>query len=331
MKIWSLQALRFWAALGVVIFHSYGSIVHLSQRLGMLGEAGAVFGRVGVDVFFVLSGVIITLTSKGLTAGEFVGRRARRILPIYALLTALYLAVGVIRGGVGWREAFTSLTLWPALDRIVEPSLQVAWTLCFEVLFYAATALVLWRRRLIWPVLAVFAAALAIRSGPVLSYVGNPIVLEFLMGVGLTRLPKWRGAIALIPVALVVIWVFGTTGYSPELSIPAILSGDMAWRRVLLLGLPAAMIVWGALQIEVRPGLFTYLGDASYSLYLTHLPVVVSVAWLLCRYTSTPPDAIVIVAAAASVLLAWRFHELFEKPMIAWLRRPRGRPVQAVA
>ena len=331
MKIWSLQALRFWAALGVVIFHSYISTLHISHRFGVLGEAGAVFGRVGVDVFFVLSGVIITLTSKGLTAREFIARRAMRILPIYGLLTCLYLAGGFVRGGVGWREVVTSLTLWPALDRIVEPIVGVAWTLCFEALFYAATALVLWRRKLIWPVLAVFATALAIRSGPVLNYLGNPIIIEFLMGVGLTRLPKWRGAIALIPVALVVIWVFGTAGYSSELNVPDFLNGTMAWRRVLLLGLPAAMIVWGALQIDVRPGLFTYLGDASYSLYLTHLPIVVGVSWLFCRYTAAAPDLIAAVAALASILLAWRFHELFEKPMLAWLRRPPKIQAQAVA
>ncbi|HEX2815442.1 MAG TPA: acyltransferase [Phenylobacterium sp.] len=328
MKIWSLQALRFWAALGVVFFHSYVATLQMSHRLGMFGEAGAAFGRVGVDVFFVLSGVIITLTSQGLTAGEFMRRRALRILPIYGLLTVVYLTAGAFYGGVGWREAFTSLTLWPALDRIVEPRLQVAWTLCFEMLFYAATALVLWRRKLVWLVLAVFAAALAIRSGPVLRYVGNPIIIEFLMGVALARLPKWRGAVAFIPVGLAVIWVFGTTGYPLELGVTDFLNGTMAWRRVLLLGLPAALIVWGALQIDVRQGLLTYLGDASYSLYLTHLPVVVSVAWVLCRYTSAPPDAVAIVAAAASILLAWRFHELFEKPMLAWFRRPREAGVQ---
>ena len=110
VKIWSLQALRFWAALGVVLFHAYVATLYMSHRLGVLGETGAVFGRAGVDVFFVLSGVIITLTSKGLTAGAFLTRRARRILPLYGLLTALYLAARIFKGGVDCREVITSLT-----------------------------------------------------------------------------------------------------------------------------------------------------------------------------------------------------------------------------
>lgn len=333
VKIWSLQALRFWAALGVVLFHAYVATLYMSHRLGVLGETGAVFGRAGVDVFFVLSGVIITLTSKGLTAGAFLTRRARRILPLYGLLTALYLAARIFKGGVDWREVITSLTLWPALDRMVEPTVPVAWTLCFEMLFYAATALVLWRRKLIWLVLAAFGTALAIRSGPVLSYVGNPIIIEFLMGIALTRLPKWRGAVWLIPVSLAAMWFLGTGGYSPDFEVPDFLSGNMAWRRLLFLGLPAAAVVWGTMQLDVRQGLLTYLGEASYALYLTHLPVVIIVAWALCRFTPAPPDAVVGIAAAASIALAWRVHELFEKPMLNWLRKPvlaRGSGDQAV-
>jgi exopolysaccharide production protein ExoZ len=322
MKIWSLQALRFWAALGVVLFHSYSTTLQMTHRLGALGENGALIGRSGVDVFFVLSGVIITLTSKGLTAGEFTARRARRILPLYGLLTALYLMAFALTGTLGWREIVTSLTLWPALDRIVVPIIPVSWTLCFEVLFYAGAALVIWRPRLIWPLLAAFATALAVRSGPILSFVGNPIVFEFLMGVGLTRLPRWRGALWLIPVGLAAAWFLSPTGYPATLEIPDFLKGDMGWRRVLFLGLPAAMIVWGTMQIEGREGVLTYLGDASYALYLTHLPVVVAVAWVLCRFTSLPPDGVAVVAAAASIALAWRVHELFEKPMLGWLHKP---------
>src|SRR5882672_5276023 len=127
MKIWSLQALRFWAALSVVLYHACNQAYQTTHQFGVLGLNGAQFGCVGVDVFFVLSGVIITLTAQGLTAGDFIARRARRILPLYAPLALVCLVGQVVLGHAGWREAFTSLTLWPALDRIVEPPLPVAW------------------------------------------------------------------------------------------------------------------------------------------------------------------------------------------------------------
>ena len=322
MRIWSLQALRSWAALSVVLYHAYIAIFQTSHHMGVLGEAGMVSGRAGVDVFFVLSGVIIALTSKGLSSGEFIARRARRILPLYGLVTAIYLAGGAIAGSAGWREWVTSLTLWPALDRVVAPATPVAWTLCFEVLFYAAAALVLWRQRLVWLILAAFGTAIMIRSGPVLSYVGNPIIVEFLLGVALSRLPKWRGGVWLIPAGVASIWLWGASGYSTELEVPDFLSGAFAWRRVLYLGLPAAMIVYGALQIEGRKGLLTYLGDASYALYLVHQPVVFAIVWAFGAFTAAPPDVVAVVAAGASIALAWRVHELFEKPMLNWLRRP---------
>jgi exopolysaccharide production protein ExoZ len=103
----------------------------------------------------------------------------------------------------------------------------------------------------------------------------------------------------------------------------------MAWHRVLYLGIPATLVVWGAMQIEAKRSVFTYLGDASYALYLVHLPVVLTVVWALCRFTVLPPDAIALAAAAASILLAWRIHELFEKPMLGWFRKPAPLPTAA--
>jgi len=323
MKIWSLQVLRFWAALAVVVYHADTEIYHQWRRFGVLGVDGAVFGRWGVDVFFVLSGAIIALTSRGLTAQAFVAKRARRILPLYGLFTAVYLAGGLVVGGYGWRRVLSSLTLWPAFDQIAWPVVPVAWTLCFEALFYAATALILWRPRLIWAVLAAFAGALALRQGAVLQYLGNPIIFEFLLGVGLAQLPRWRPAVWLIPLGLVATWFLGPIYYPPTLEITDFLSGTMAWNRVLCMGVPAAMVVWGAMQIDAKKGVLTELGDASYALYLVHLPFVLSIVWLACKYTALPPDVVAIVAAAASIVIGWRIHVLFEKPILGWLSRPK--------
>lgn len=327
MKIWSLQVLRFWAALAVVVYHASNATFQTNHQLGVLGLDAAMFGRAGVDLFFVLSGVIITLTSRGLTAGEFIAKRSRRILPLYGCFTVLYLAIYAFQGDLEWRRVVTSLTLWPALDQVTVPVVPVAWTLCFEALFYAAAALVLWRPKLIWALLAVYATALILRSNPTLRFVGNPLVAEFLMGAGLTFLPRWRGAVWLIPPALAVAWFLAPAGFPTTLNVPDFLSGTMGWRRVLYMGVPAAAIVWGVLQIEARRGVLTKLGDASYAIYLAHLPVVLALVSVLCRYTALPADLIVLTATVASVLLGWRIHELFETPMLNWLRPPLGKSV----
>jgi len=326
MKIWSLQLLRFFAALAVVIYHADWEIFHATHRFGVLGLNGAMLGQAGVDIFFVLSGVVIATSSKGLTARAFAIKRATRILPLYAAIAVLYLAARLFAGTLGWREAVSTVFLWPALDRMTDPVVPVAWTLCFEVLFYSGTALVLWRPRLAWLLAAIFAGAMSTQSWPITRFIGSPLILEFLVGVGLTRLPKTGSGIVFIPVGLALLWLFGSEGY-PTTS--GALNGEMVWQRALYFGLPAAMIVWGTLQLSARKGLLSYLGDTSYALYLTHVPVVIAITQILCHWTTLPADLVAVAATAASVIVGWRVHEVIEKPLLAWVRRPATQPALA--
>ena len=100
------------------------------------------------------------------------------------------------------------------------------------------------------------------------------------------------------------------------------LAGESGWIRVATLGVPAALIVWGTLQIDARKGALTTLGDASYSIYLFHAPLVAAAVWLMVRFSAAPSDLIIAVAAGFAVLIGWRIHELFEKPLLAFLKRP---------
>ena len=326
MKVWSLQSLRFFAALAVVIFHAESLAFAKTGQAGLLGTNQVRLGQIGVDIFFVLSGLIIALTSKGLSPGAFAAKRATRILPLYLMMTALYFVARLPAGPVGWREVVTSLTLWPALDQMTNPIVGVAWTLCFEALFYAAATLVLWRPKMVWLLAAVFLAALGLQADPVTRFVGNPLILEFLAGVGLAFLPPMRGAVLLLPIGLVLAWFLGPAGYQTTVGG---LYGDHCWERVLYFGVPAAMIVWGAWQLKTREGVLSYLGETSYALYLVHPSLLVAVFWLLVRIPGLAPDAMVAIAAAVSVVVAWRVHEVVEKPVLRWLRRRPPQPAFA--
>ena len=80
--IWSLQGLRFTAALMVAYIHAV-LIAGAASEQGFIPLSLAIAGRAGVDIFFVLSGFIITKTAQGLGAEEFAWRRFRRIVPFY--------------------------------------------------------------------------------------------------------------------------------------------------------------------------------------------------------------------------------------------------------
>jgi exopolysaccharide production protein ExoZ len=76
-----LQSLRFAAAMMVVYFHAAGVSLIATGSYGLLPRNFQIVGRAGVDIFFVLSGVIIATTARRLTWREFVWRS--RIVPMY--------------------------------------------------------------------------------------------------------------------------------------------------------------------------------------------------------------------------------------------------------
>ncbi len=332
MKLWSIQVLRFVAALLVVYYHAVHSVFLLAGQYGFTGHAGAIVGRCGVDIFFVISGFIIARTARGLTVGSFIAKRAQRILPLYLMLIAIWTIPVALIVGLPWRVLLATWLFWPVTDVMTAPFTPVAWTLCFEVLFYAAFALVIWRRAMILLVAFVFAASLGLRPlAPAFQFLGNPIILEFLAGVGLAWLPAWRPALVALPIGAAVLVLGALLGWNVSSEPLASLIGGQAWLRVAALGLPSVLVVWGVLQLRAREGVFTVLGDASYALYLVHFPIVFAIAVVCLRWGHLPADVAIVLATIASVLLAWRIHVLFEKPALAWLRRQRRAPTAELA
>ncbi|WP_244661531.1 acyltransferase family protein [Mesorhizobium huakuii] len=318
--IWSLQILRFVAALLVVYVHSAEIAAVATGSNGLLPQDVQLVGRAGVDIFFVISGVIITRIAAGLSWRGFAWRRWRRIVPIYFLVCIPTLLIAA-KTGFGWRSVVATFLFWPATDVMTEPLLPVAWTLCFEMLFYAAATLVLWNRRSIYVLIGLYGAAMLLRPlGPVFQFLGNPIILEFLMGVAIANAPmRWVGLLG-IPLGAVALVMAGPLGIAPGGGTLDFLIGTDGFRRVLVYGLPAALIVYGTMQIKAKPGIWTEQGDASYSLYLTHTLIASAMLPLWMAYP-IEPDLIILVTTAACVLFGWRIHIRFEKPLLAMFNR----------
>jgi exopolysaccharide production protein ExoZ len=93
------------------------------------------------------------------------------------------------------------------------------------------------------------------------------------------------------------------------------LTGQENLQRVFVYGLPSALIVYGFMQVKAREGVWTHLGDASYSIYLFH---EFAIAPLLTLWLVFPiqPDLIIIIGMIAAVLLSWRIHVLVELPIL---------------
>lgn len=348
----SIQALRFLAASLVVYAHSVDS----AQRLGATALSLAPgflenFGAIGVDIFFVISGFIIAYTAffrSNMTAREFIRHRIIRVVPFYYLLSVPWAVMRVHFAGFHFGTLIATALFWPAMPHgMAQPYLDAGWTLCFEMLFYVSIAFALLGRwAWLFPVI-IFVANLAIRSltslaesspgGSIIVFLGSPLILEFLAGVGIAyvwhRGLKKSVVVSALSISGVVVFVVYllTYGYD-DVSEQQF---DAGISRVLLFGTPAALLITGALQLEpilaqLPLAALVFLGDASYSIYLVH-PLVIFVAEKVLKHLhlSVNGDAWILISLVASISAGGVVHWGVEGPLLRLLRRygaPKKQP-----
>jgi peptidoglycan/LPS O-acetylase OafA/YrhL len=301
-------------------------------------------GFIGVDVFFVISGYLITLlvlselATGRFSLGDFYRRRVRRIVPALLLVLATSLLVGwytLLPGEFRW---FGSSLLWcaPFLANVFfahatgyfDPGadsnvLLHLWSLGVEEQFY-----------LVWPLLlllavrcgvrtqvlvAVFATSLAIslwgaRAAPLVHYyLPGPRAWELTAGGllaahtldGSTRHP-WPPLTALLGIVL----IFGGARWlNAGDAFPGLWGLVPCGGALLLIGAGARARVNHALLAHRA---MVWLGRRSYSLYLWHWPVL-SYARIVCG--REPPALELAAAVVLSLLLADLSYRLVEEPL----------------
>jgi exopolysaccharide production protein ExoZ len=308
----------------VVYVHAAQLAVEQTGSYGLFPRELPLAGQAGVDIFFVISGIIIARTAVGLSWQEFAWKRFRRIIPFYFLICIFSLLI-VARSGIAitWRDLLATFFLWPATDTMTLPLVPVAWTLCYEALFYVAATFVLADRRWLWPALGLFVAAMGLRQhGAVFQFLGNPLIIEFLFGVAIAYTPAFKHAKWGIPLGAALLIGAGFVDLAPFGNSLEYLRGEAAFQRVAVFGLPAALIVWGAMQFKGRKNFWTGPGDASYALYLTHA-LFMPVFFVIWKFIPLPTDLIIVISMAASAFFGWRIHLAIEMPVLNVLKGQR--------
>ena len=349
-RFYGVQALRFVAATAVVVAHALDLAgTRLGLETALAGGTLEDFGAVGVDVFFVISGFIIATTTRGQTgvgaAGAFLWRRFRRVAPIYWLLS-LPILIGMARGGkLSPEVAAATFLFWPFSGlEMTFPALGAGWTLCFEMLFYAGFGLAMaGGKRLGWGLVGAYAAMLAaglVVAAPVLRFWGAPIILEFLLGVGIAsvwrRTPRGTGPWA-VGLALAGFGLSLVVGYGGIDDVRALNDPWNGLRRVVMWGAPSALLVFGVVRMErtdAAPGRLeraaAFMGDASYSIYLTHVLVIRALGRLFeSGVVAMPGDAVVVLTVVASLAAGVVVHLWIERPLLRLMRpSPGGRGLE---
>lgn len=362
----SIQIMRGVAAMLVLVSHGINRVVENEEHVGELHLATALpnlvgFGAIGVDLFFIISGFVMALSVRRLTgargARDFLVLRWVRIAPPYLVVTAALVLLLAFFGRTfdpSWRSFFNAVFFVPVadVDGYTTPPLDVGWTLSFEFTFYLAVAVMvalgLGRRLQVLAVILAGAALVGIIADPqpfILSWLTNPILLEFALGIcaywawdsGL--LQRGRVAqLALAAAAVVVLGVGFVVGVGDIPAASATLDASASAERVLLWGVPVFLLFVASLPhgregAKGCPGrLARHLGDASYSLYLVHTLVFIVFGGLLQRLSSGAlADAALIVGVAAATLAGLIFYRWVEAPVTEHIRRVMARRLRSGA
>jgi peptidoglycan/LPS O-acetylase OafA/YrhL len=345
----SLQILRAVAATMVVLAHLIERLVK-HELVGPHWEIATRMGSVGVEIFFVISGFIVGTTflesrSGRDAAARFFIRRFLRVAPSYYVWSTL---MGIKLVLVD-RQSFTlsaiaaSLAFLPHYSDsgLIQPIYGLGWSLNFEMYFYAILAsAILFRNNWVGAacILSAIVTPVVLKAGSpgladanvALAFYGTSVALLFLVGFG----------IAIVKRAFPRLHLFGFS------AINVLVATAIAGLAVWFTG-PAAVactcccVLAAALEKRcsaVGPVIAfgSFLGDASYSTYLTHSFVLGPlVAVYRVTVGSGHPIGIVLLLVAcvvvASVVGALAYLYV-EKPLDVWTQKVRrARPAMITA
>ncbi|MDB5119526.1 MAG: Peptidoglycan/LPS O-acetylase OafA/YrhL, contains acyltransferase and SGNH-hydrolase domain [Sphingobacteriales bacterium] len=308
------------------------------------------FGFIGVDFFFVLSGFIITYvhfadlhTPSSDSLKNFFKKRFLRIYPIYWVVAFITLLIYI--KSTPWFLKDASLTMdlaSPVILKFVAESfllipnenmrlVGVAWTLSYEVLFYIMFAFGIAFgfkfakiTSLIWIFLVLSYNLISPVKTEYLSFLFNVIVLEFLFGCVVAYFIRKKIKISAFILFPILILLF-------LLLLKNIHINGLVFNRnlinVSLMGLFFAIITYLAVGFDKTnttvkfPAVLILIGDASYSIYLSHNMFLSALTKLYGKlnphYSTTGYMAFVAtIIFIVTVVLGILIHLLVEKKLL---------------
>ncbi|WP_427913123.1 acyltransferase family protein [Ramlibacter sp. MMS24-I3-19] len=341
-RLLSLEMLRGIAALLVVMFHAQSIFGTRTETVPFFGAFAN--GDKGVDLFFVLSGFIITHThahdiGRPDRLGNYAFNRISRIYPAVWIMTIL---AGIVYSlGFGGADKTEKIAAWNiAASALLLPQhgdalVNVTWTLKYELCFYVVFSMLVLNRSLglallfLWQGSVLAVSLLGLETNTLATYYLQPICLEFCIGIGCATLVLRRDAIPALASQTLqrLMFVVGTLGflggallqtYGPESakSLP----------RVAVYGCSAGLIILSLVLAELDGRLrvgkpLIYLGGASYAIYLAHYSVMSLLGSALEKVQMQLTGALIIVVVLAAVAASIAFHELVDRPIQRMLRR----------
>lgn len=339
----SIRALRGIAVLLVLFSHLMA--VERNFSSDRLLSDWWIIGFSGVDLFFVISGFIMVYVTRHTMPGfksslRFLIARVTRIYPLYWVVSFALLLVWLQEPALVYASAnmspdiLRSFLLFPAAR---DPLLPVGWTLIHEMYFYLIFGfLLLFPRKFMLVILLLFAGAAIIGYGafaaqfaPVQRIIFSPLIFEFIGGALIAMaVLRWQFAN----------WKWITCAGMVIFLAAIVFSGFFAdgnfwdhWLRPFIFAPAASLFVFGFIVMEksgkIFPRFLLWVGDQSYSLYLTHL-LTLSLFGRIWGWYASPSilDNVLMlpILLAISLVIGQVTFVLLERPLLSgsyWLRK----------
>ncbi|MBS0449942.1 MAG: acyltransferase [Proteobacteria bacterium] len=339
----SLHGLRGIAALLVVLFH-------WRDLVGDPGR-GNIFsgGYAGVDLFFLISGFVMVVTTsraQRASVAPFLVRRLFRVLPLATFATIL--AYNILPDG-SFRLLWRSLFFLPTDPQAAGPSYGFPlnapqWSLGYELVFYAIFAAALYLApkyrtlvasaiivTLVVGVQLIFTGGVSVKphmpaasifafdGSGILAMLGNPITLEFIVGMAIgemflaRRPPLSVEALQALVVVMVLLCVGALISDFPGGS------GLLGWGALMALLLLALLWHEQAAGGQGLPWVLNSLGDWSYSIYVSHSLVAWSISnyfWDTHIFKATGGVSRLCLLLAVTLGVSYLLFTLIETPML---------------
>lgn len=321
-EVLTIQYLRGVAAIVVVIFH-----------IGQIFNHQYSFGATGVDIFFVISGFIMWMVSRKreVTPLIFIKKRLLRIVPLYWLIILIMVAGSLLRPNLfpqdhpTVKHVLLSIVFIPhfAPNGDIFPMVGQGWTLDFEMFFYLlfAISIAYFRKHQFYMLNAILLGSVVFGyfiplHSPMGRVYTSPLLLEFLAGIYICQ--AWLNDKVLGTKFALLAIIFAVLG------IIAVHSLGSPFPRFINYGIPAVLIVFGAVSLESKNTfpkirLLKLLGDASYSIYLTHYLSWLVVSIILAKLSIGLNDATYLLTIFAAIIGGVLTYMYIEKPLSKFL------------
>lgn len=340
-KIYNIQALRGIAVLLVVLYHIIAVEKKYNSEFIILPDVFKL-GTIGVDIFFIISGFIMVIVTSNYHKNfnkylKFMYSRLSRIYPLYWFFSLLIVPVLFLKpewvnsSQVGEVDLVSSFLLYPTESK---PLIMVAWSLIHEIYFYIVYGILLlfFRRTqivifsVLWFVLIVGLNVFFDFENSLILLISHPLTIEFIIGLllGVFYMKNINNKFFIKSNFLLWLPYF----VFPIMYVLFLDFFENESLRVITYGIPSAIIVFCALELEKKQvffnGFLMKIGDASYSIYLSHVLVLNVVGKLLVSFNFQGilfEFLMAVIMFFLAIIFGILNFKFVEKPLILMLKK----------